>query len=102
MTDDGEPISMRITFADVRNVLGSVHKMNLGGNAIVLDGDRSYMQNKSTGRKTRISYDGGKYIMHVWVPAKEKEAREESAKVLKGNKFAIQATEDEEGFSRRV
>ena len=27
LTDDGEPISMRITCADVRNVLGGVHRM---------------------------------------------------------------------------
>ncbi len=48
-TDDGEGVSMRIQCADVRNVLGSVHKMSLGGNVVVLDGDRSYKQNKETG-----------------------------------------------------
>ncbi len=37
---------MRVQCADVKQVLCSVHKMNLGGNVIVLDGGRSYMQNK--------------------------------------------------------
>ena len=68
----------------------------------MLDGDLSYMQNKHTGRKTRINYDSGKYIMHVWAPAREREAQDESAKILKGNKFAILATEGEEVFSRRA
>jgi hypothetical protein len=37
------------------------------------------------------------------VPSAEKEIVEQSEKILKGNKFAILATEAEEtGFSRRV
>ncbi len=93
---------MRIQCADVKKILGSVHKMNLGGNVVVLDGDRSYMQNKETGKKTRINYELGQYVMHVWVPARESAVKEESDKVLKGNKFAILATECEAGFVRRV
>jgi hypothetical protein len=104
-TDDGEGVSLRIQRADVKKVLGSVHKMNLGGNVVVLDGERSYMQNKETGKKTRINYEQGQYVMYVWVPAKEKMIKEESDKVLKGNKFAILATEHEDqerSFTRRV
>ncbi len=40
----------------MKKVLGSVHKMNVGGNVVVLDGDESYMQNKETSKKTRINY----------------------------------------------
>ena len=40
-TDQGEGVSLRIQRADVKKVLGSVHKMNMGGNAFVLDGERS-------------------------------------------------------------
>jgi hypothetical protein len=103
-TDDGEGVSLRIQCADVKKVLGSAHKMNLGGNVVVLDGERSYMQNKETGKKTRINYENGQYVMHVWVPAKETMIKEESDKVLKGNKFATLATEHEEerGFTRQV
>ena len=45
-TDDGESVSMRVQCADVKKVLCSVRKMNLGGNALALDGNKSYMQNK--------------------------------------------------------
>ena len=53
-TDEGEGISMRVQCADVKKVLCSVHKMNLGGNVVVLDGGRSYMQNKESRQKTKI------------------------------------------------
>ena len=58
-TDDGEAVVMRITCADVQKVLGSVHKMNKGGNRIVLDSDESYMESRTTGRRTKIHYEGG-------------------------------------------
>ena len=35
---------MRIQCADVKKVLGSVHKMNLGGNVVVLDGDKLHAE----------------------------------------------------------
>ena len=103
-TDDGEAVSLRIQCADVKKVLGSVHKMNMGGNVIVLDGEKSYMLNKETGKKTRINYEQGQYVMYVWVPSKENEAEEKTEKVLKGNRFAILATESEvhQDFNRRV
>ena len=47
-TYDGEAVSMRMTCADVHNVLGSVHRMNRGGNMVVLDDDESNLQNKHT------------------------------------------------------
>ena len=40
-TDKGEAVSMRVQCADVKKALCSVHKMNLGGNVVVLDGERS-------------------------------------------------------------
>ena len=45
-TDDGEGVSMRVQCADVKKASRSVHRMNLGGNVVVLDGGNSYMQNK--------------------------------------------------------
>ncbi len=59
LTDDGEGVRMRVQHADVQKALRSVHKMNLGGNAVVLDGDESYTQNKMMARKTRINYEEG-------------------------------------------
>ena len=45
-TEDREGVSRRVQCADAKKVLGSVHKMNVGGNVVVLDGDESYTQNK--------------------------------------------------------
>ena len=67
-TDDGEGVSMRVQCADVKNVLCSVHKMNLGCNVVVLDSGRSYMQNEGSGQKTKIHYKDGQYVMYLWPP----------------------------------
>ena len=80
-TDDGEGVSMRVQCADVKKVLCSVHKMNLGGSVVVLDGGRSYMQNKGSGRKTKIHYEDGQYVMYLWLPSKREEAQKETEKV---------------------
>ncbi len=45
---DGEGVSLRIQRVDVENVLGSVHKMNVGGSVVVLDGDERLTQSKTT------------------------------------------------------
>ncbi len=39
--DDGESISLRTQCTDAKNALRSVHKMDLGGIAVALDGGRS-------------------------------------------------------------
>ena len=101
-TDEGGAVSMKVQCADVKKVLCSVHKMNMGGNVVVLDGERSYMQHKESGKKTRIAYEDGQYVMYLWLPAKREEAQEETEKVLKGNRVAILAAESEQVFSRRV
>ena len=71
---------------------------------MVLDGDKSYMQNKATNRKTRIYYEEGQRVMYLRLPSKEEEVREETEKALKGNRFAILATEIEiqQDFTRRM
>jgi hypothetical protein len=41
--------------------------------------------------------------MYVWVPSRADTVEQESEKILKGNKFAILATDQEEqGFTRQV
>ncbi len=86
-TDDGDGVSTRAQHADVKKALS--HKMNLEGNVVALDGGRSHTQNNENAPKTRINYDGGQCVMHLRLPAKEKEAQEETDKILKGNRFAI-------------
>ncbi len=83
----------------MQKVLGSVHK---GGNVAVLDGEKSFMQNKRTGQKTTISYEGGQCVMYLWVTAGPTEAEKEITSPLKGNLFAILATDGEQVFSRQV
>ena len=60
------------------------------------------MQHKESGKKTRIVYEDGQYVMYLWLPAKREEAQEETEKVLNGIRFAILAAESEQVFSRRV
>ncbi len=90
--------------ADVKKALGSVHEMSMGGKAVVLDGDERYTQNKDTNQKSRINYEKGQHLMYVWAPVKEGEVAKETEKVLKGNLFAMLATESEvhQGFTRQA
>ncbi len=101
-TDDGESVSMRVQCADVKKVLCSVRKMNLGGNVVVLDGGKSYTQNKDNGENARINNEEGECVMYLWLPSKGEEAQTETENVLKGNRFAILAAESEQVFNRRV
>ncbi len=80
----------------VRKVLGSVHKMNLGGSMAALDGNRSYTQNEETGQKTRIEYEEGQRTMYLRAPSNRRSKGEEENETMKGNKFAILAAEKEE------
>ncbi len=84
---------MSVQCTDVKKVLGSVHKMNLGEDVVFLDSARSYTQKKK--------WPEDKNVMHTWVPSQESEVREGSEKVLKGNRFAILATESEDTFNRQ-
>ncbi len=49
----------------------SVRKINVGGNVVVLGGDRSYTQNKKTGQKTRFKYEDGQFVMYMRMPSME-------------------------------
>ncbi len=60
------------------------------------------MQNKESEQKTRIHYEEGQSVMYLWLPTKGEEAQKETAQVLKGNRFAILATENVQVFSQRV
>ncbi len=93
---------MRVQCADVTKVLFLVHKMNLGGSVVVLDGVNSYMQNKESGQKTRIDYEEGQCVMYLWLPPRCEEVQKKTEQVLKGNRFAILATESEKVVSRPV
>jgi hypothetical protein len=93
---------MKVQCADVKKALCSVHRTNLAGNVVVLDGRRSHMQNRGSGQRTKIHYEDGQYAMYLWLPSKSEEAQKETEKGLKGRRFAILATECEQVFSWRV
>jgi hypothetical protein len=105
-TDEGDQVNMRLTVADVNKVLGSVHRMNLGGNKIVLDGSRSYMEGRN-GKRTKIHYKDGQFIMYLWVPKVKGEVGAKGGELKVQNRFAILATEGEgasgstPGFARQ-
>ncbi len=44
--------------------------MNMGGNVVVLDGERSYMQSKETNEGARINYEQGQCVTYVWALVK--------------------------------
>ncbi len=94
--DDGESVSMGVQRADVKKVLCSFHKISLLGNVVGLNGGRSCMQSKENGQRTRINYEEGQCIRCLRLPSKEERVREETDKVLKGDRFAILAAESEQ------
>ncbi len=52
-----------------------------------------------------MQYEGGDYVMYLWVPSNKNIREEEEHKVPKGNNFATMATEQEEtkkDFIRRA
>ena len=95
-TDGGEGVSLRVQCADVKKTLGSVHRMNQGGNVVVLDGDRSYMVNKRTHQKTRIKCEDGQYVIYIWAPGRNKEVPLAEERVKKGNRYSVLAMEEED------
>jgi hypothetical protein len=98
-TDEGDSVGMRMTVADVHKCLGSVHKMNMGGNKVVLDGPRSFMENRQSGKRTKIHYENGQFILYLWVPAgraTKREKEEVNKDIVHKNRFAILAAEDQE------
>jgi hypothetical protein len=67
ITETGAPFSMNIQCADVTRALGSVYRLNQGGNSVVLNGKNSYMLHVKSGIKTPIILEGGKYMLRIWI-----------------------------------
>jgi hypothetical protein len=51
-TDDGGAVSMKVQCADVKKVLCSVHKMNMGGNVVVLDREMKAAEEPGSSTRT--------------------------------------------------
>ncbi len=67
-TDGCEGISVKMQCADAQKVCASRRKMNMGGDVVLLAGGKSYMQNKSSWRETRVGHECGQYVMYMWLP----------------------------------
>ena len=86
---------MPIQIADVNKVLGSAREMVESGNRVVLDRDSngrdcSYIEHKSTGRKTAVKEVNGAFQFQVVVPRNRQASRDE-----------IEAVNASEGFPRQ-
>ena len=66
----------------------------------MLDGPRSYMENSRTGQRTKIHYEGGQYVLYLWVPAASSEIHKVKPKGEDGHMYAILAADEEQGFHR--
>ena len=54
--------------ADVKRALGSVRRLCESGNRVVFDSTGSYIEQKATGRKTKIEDNGKGYKVTIWIP----------------------------------
>ena len=92
--EDGFPVVLPIQIADVNKVLGSAREMVEAGNRVVLDRDSngrdcSYIEHKSTGRKTTVREVNGAFQFQVVVPRNRE-----------GSGDDIEAVNASEGFPR--
>ena len=88
--------------ADVTRTLGSVYRMNEGGNVVVFDGKSSYMVNNKSRKITPIVQENGQYAMYVWVKDDdEKNGTNAVSKVSTSNRFAA-LEEEGQDFQRHA
>jgi hypothetical protein len=100
-TEDGQQFSMAVQCADVTRTLGSVYRMNQGGNVIVFDGSNSYMVNKKSKKVTPIKQENGQYVMYIWVKDEESKVAAVSREVPTQNRFEALRSSDED-FPRQA
>ena len=70
ITDDGANTQLSLQMADVTKTLLSVKRMTKAGNRVVFDDPNtvgSFIENKTTGKKTPLRQHNGVYYMDVWV-----------------------------------
>ena len=67
-TGDGNQVSMTMQVAKVTKPLGSVRAMVKANNMVVFDEGNSFILDKATGRKTKVSEVNGAYVFDLWVP----------------------------------
>ena len=69
-TETGKPIVMNFQIAEVSKALGAVSRIAGKNNRVVFDDPNtvgSFIENKTTGKKTPLRQHNGVYYMDVWV-----------------------------------
>ena len=82
--DDWTPVQFPLQVAPVKKVLASVAKICGSGNRVVFDDESgSYIENKSTGKKTWLTKRNGVYFYELWVkkPSKGDASKGKTTKV---------------------
>ena len=66
-TEEGLPRNLKAQVCDVNKALLSVSKLVHMGNAVVFDGEGSYIEDKATGERLWLREQGGMYMLKLWV-----------------------------------
>ena len=54
--------------AEVKKALASVRAICEGGNRVIFDQEGSYIENKATGKRTKMEQGPNGYTVSIWVP----------------------------------
>ena len=66
-TPQGQVSAMTFQVADINKPLASVSKICKKGHRVVFDDDGSYIEHKSTKKRTMIRERNGVYVLDAWV-----------------------------------
>ena len=72
LTDDFVGFAMTAQVCEVNKFLAAASRICEAGNKVVLDEEGSYVENKATGRKTKVEKIGGTYRFRIWVKKDKK------------------------------
>jgi hypothetical protein len=71
VTDDGCPVDLTLTVANVNKGLGSIPKIMKGGNTVVFDETGSYIMHKQSCKKIPLRRERGVFAFDLWVKKAE-------------------------------
>ena len=64
---------MKMTVADVNKVLASVANICECGNRVVFDEEGSYIEHKSSGKRTKLHKQNGVYVLQIRIKKEKQE-----------------------------
>ena len=105
-TGDWVPIESAVQVVEVKRNLAGAMRIMKAGNRIVLDEEGSFIEDKKTGRQSKMRMENGDFEFDIWVPrpkSKVEEGMKNKKKVNFENKNKFEALQemdvddDEEG-----